>query len=262
MATRPLENKTIVITRSEIKSMEFAQRIKELGGTPVVMPLLSFEPTSLSETEKITFNRLDEFDWLVFTSSNGIDYFFYHAEQLGIEFKENQFKIAVIGENTRITLEKRGFETSILPSEFVAEGLIRAFQKETLESVEILYLQGDLARDLIPTKLTDLGAKVTKLTVYRTICPSVPQDWIELLQQDIDAITFTSPSTIKHFTKVLDGVEWDSWIQKIVVCCIGPITEKAAKSYGIIPSVVPHTYTMEHLLQELILFYKKREGLK
>lgn len=262
MATLPLEGKNIVITRAEKKSLEFAQQIKKLGGTPIIIPLLSFEPTRLTKSEMLQFSRLYDYEWLIFTSSNGVDYFFHHADQLKINFQECKVKIAVIGDKTKLALEEKGFEPSILPNDFVAEGLFEALQKEKMNGMKVLYIQGDLARDFIPTKLSEIGAKVTKLSVYKTVCPSNTKAWVELLQQNIDAITFTSPSTIKHFTHLLEGQEWKQWISKTVVCCIGPITEKAALSFGIKSNVVPRTYTMEHLLHELILYFKKMEGLK
>ncbi|MFZ3588353.1 uroporphyrinogen-III synthase [Bacillus sp. DJP31] len=260
MDTQPLANKTIVITRAEEKSREFARQIKDLGGTPLILPLLAFLPAVLTPMEKLQLNRLNEFDWLVFTSVNGVEYFFQQSEQLSIDTRGLQAKIAVVGDKTKLALKKRGLEAFLLPTEFVAEGLIRDLQNEKLEGKKVLYIRGNLARDLIPKQLGVLGAKVTKLTVYTTVCPTHRLEWLEILNQNVDAITFTSPSTINHFVQLLEGTDWKSWIQRTVVCCIGPITEKAAQTHGIIPNIVPQTYTMDHLLQELLSFFEKRGG--
>lgn len=259
MIKQPLQNKTIVITRTEEKSKQFANQIVGLGGNPIIIPLIAVQPALLSFEEEQIFHQLDQFDWLIFTSVNGVECFLSIAKNLNIDYKNQLPKIAVVGEKTKQLVEEKGMSTALLPDEFVAESLIKVFRNEILENKRILYIKGNLARGILTTELQALGASITELTVYETVCPAKRQDLLALLNMDIAAITFTSPSTIKHFVQLLHGTDWQSWLQRTAVCCIGPITEKTARAYQIIPAVVPKKYTMEGLLEELVVFFQEKE---
>jgi uroporphyrinogen-III synthase len=258
MANQPLRNKTIVLTRDEEKSKQLAEEILALGGNPMLIPLIAFQPAPLSASGEQLTRDFNQFDWLIFTSVNGVEHFFQQLEKLELGVMNTQAKIAVVGEKTKTAIEEKGLHASLLPSEFIAEGLVQAFQHESMENKRVLYIKGNLARNIIPAHLRERGARVSELIVYETICPTKRDVLTNLLCKDIDAITFTSPSTIKHFVQLVEGTNWQRWIRETVVCCIGPVTEKAAISCGIIPTIVPHTYTMDHLLEELILYFQKR----
>jgi uroporphyrinogen-III synthase len=252
----PLEKKTIVLTRNEVKSKELVEEIVSKGGQAIVLPLIDFRSTLLSSSEMELLSNLEEVDWLVFTSANGVNYFFKAIHSLHIALHE-RLNIAVVGTKTKEALTKHGFQPTLLPKEFVAEGLIEGFQQQSIKNKKIIYIRGNLARDLIPKELTRLGADVNELTVYETFCPTVRKELVTLFSNKIDAITFTSPSTVNHFVQLLKGTEWRSWLDEVVVCCIGPVTETAALKAGIIPTIVPDTYTMNHLLNELISYFQK-----
>ncbi|MBM7660642.1 uroporphyrinogen-III synthase [Bacillus mesophilus] len=256
MTTLPLEKKTIVLTRNEVKSKEIVEEIVHKGGQAIVLPLIDFRPTQLSNSEIELLSNLEEVNWLVFTSANGVDYFFKIIHKLHIVLHES-LNIAVVGTKTKEALHRHGFQPTLLPKEFVAEGLIEVFQQQPIKNKKIIYIRGNLARDLIPKELTSLGAKVHELTVYETFCPTETKELVTLFSNKIDAITFTSPSTVNHFVQLLEGTQWKSWLSGVVVCCIGPITEKAAIRAGLIPTIVPHTYTMNHLIDELISYFQK-----
>jgi uroporphyrinogen-III synthase len=254
--TFPLEKKTIVLTRNEDKSKELVEEIISKGGQAIVLPLIDFRATLLSSSEKELLSNLEEVDWLIFTSANGVDYFFQTLHCLHIAL-HNKLKIAVVGTKTKEALLQHGYKPTILPKDFVAEGLIEVFQQQAVKNKKIIYIRGNLARNLIPKELTKLGATVNELTVYETYCPTERAELVTLFTKKIDAITFTSPSTIHHFVELLEGTEWNKWLNQVVVCCIGPVTEKAAKAVGIVPTIVPNTYTMNHLLNELISYFQK-----
>jgi uroporphyrinogen-III synthase len=262
MANQPLSNKTIVLTRDEEKSKQLAEQILALGGNPMLIPLIAFQSASLSASDDQLMRNFNQFDWLVFTSVNGVEHFFQQLEKLEIDFMNIHGEIAVVGGKTKTAIEEKGFHASLLPTEYIAEGLVKAFQNQRMENKHVLYIKGNLARNIIPTHLRGMGARVSELIVYETICPIKREELLNLLCTDIDAITFTSPSTIKHFVQLVDGTNWLPWIREIVVCCIGPVTEKAAISSGINPTIVPHTYTMDHLIQELIRYFQKEEEQK
>jgi uroporphyrinogen-III synthase len=258
MAHNPLQNRTILITRAKEQSSNFAEQVVKLGGTPIVIPLIAFRPAPLSIAEKQLLMNTQKFKWIIFTSVNGVEYFFQLYEKLNDEQPVILGRFAVVGEKTKRALAKKGYTASLIPEEYVAEGLVKAFQDYDIQEENILYIRGNLSRDVIPFHLGEQGANVTKLTVYETICPVKRQELIEVFKKHVvDAITFTSPSTIKHFVHLLKGTDWNSWIQNTAVCCIGPITKRTAIEYGMVPKIVPNTYTMEHLLEELEAFFRK-----
>jgi uroporphyrinogen-III synthase len=259
MANKPLQNRTILITRAEEQGHSFAEQVVKLGGTPIVIPLIAFQPAHLSILEQKLLVNLHQFHWIIFTSVKGVEYFFKLYETLNDGHPSIQSKFAVVGKKTKEALVKKGYSASVIPSEYVAEGLLRDFQNINVKNEKMLYIKGNLSRNVIPDKLKEQGANVSELIVYETICPPRRQELTEVLEKDLDVITFTSPSTIKHFVDLLEGAAWQSWIQGIVVCCIGPITEKSAREYGMVPEIIPSTYTMEYLLQELVNYFQIKE---
>nr|WP_272495708.1 uroporphyrinogen-III synthase [Bacillus pinisoli] len=233
-----------------------ATKIKEQGGIPIIMPLIDFRPATLTNVEKKMLTQLEQVDWLIFTSANGIHYFFKALKNLHIQLNNN-IKIAVVGTKTEAALHNMGYHPTLLPKAFSAEGIVEAFQGRKVYNQSFIYVKGNLARDVISTELTKLGASIQELTVYETYCPTKQDDILRLLHDKIDAITFTSPSTVRHFVQLLEGREWRNWLNDSVVCCIGPITEKAARDAGMFPAIVPSTYTMTHLMNELSSYFQK-----
>lgn len=256
MVTPPLQDKRIILTRNEEKSKELAREIEGMGGKPINMPLIDFRPALLTNSDKQLLAQLNRVDWLIFTSANGVYYFFNVLKQLHINL-DSQVKLAVVGTKTKEALNKVGYQSALLPREYVAEGLIEAFQKEAIKDQTIVYVKGNLSRDIIPLELSRLGANVKELTVYETYCPAKREDYLYLLDERIDAITFTSPSTVHHFIQLFESTQWREWLKSAVICCIGPITERAARNAGIEPTIVPTTYTMNHLIHELSSYFQK-----
>ncbi|MFD1736008.1 uroporphyrinogen-III synthase [Bacillus salitolerans] len=259
MKALPLHHKTIVITRDGKSNEQLAAHISKLGGVPISVPLLDFRLSTITEHEERIIHDLMQYDWIVFTSANGVSYFFELYYKLKKESVLRLPNIAVVGEKTKNSIEERGFIPSLVPKEYVAECLIEMFMQEPIEQKKILLIKGNLARPVLANGLKELGVTVHELVVYETYCPATREQLKQLLHQRVDAITFTSPSTIKHFVQLLRDENWQSWINKTLVCCIGPITQKTALEYGIIPQIVPNTYTLDHLLDELTLFFINKE---
>jgi uroporphyrinogen-III synthase len=259
MYDHPLKNKQVVITRDEKNADQLANQVISLGGIPILLPLISFKPTTLNKNEQKALHDILQFEWIIFTSVNGVHYFFQQYENLLKKKVDRLPKIAVVGDKTKKAMEEKGFTPSLVPRDFVAESLVHAFHQEDLLKRKILFVKGNLARDTIRVGLESLGATVSEVNAYETYCPTSKQDVQKLLQTKVDVMTFTSPSTINHFVKQAEGLKWKSWLEEVVVCCIGPITENAARSHGIEPTIVPSTYTIEHLFLELVLYYKNKE---
>lgn len=240
-----LAGKTVLITRAQHQAKQMSVAVKERSGIPLEIPLLRMEGTSHRQIQHIA-GQLHSYDWVIFTSKNGVAFFLD-----GLETKiPLTIKIAAVGVKTKLELEKRGYQVHFVPTSFVAETFAEEFLKELSGNERILFPKGNLARDVIPVKLREFGVFLDELIVYGTkVNVEKKQELITALKLgEVSIITFTSPSTVDSFVRLLEGTNWREWTKKCTIACIGPITEKEANLY--FPHViVPKEYTVEALLQ-------------
>ncbi|TKI87080.1 uroporphyrinogen-III synthase [Bacillus mycoides] len=240
-----LAGKTVLITRAQHQAKQMSVAVKERSGIPLEIPLLRMEGTSHRQIQHIA-GQLHSYDWVIFTSKNGVAFFLD-----GLETKiPLTIKIAAVGVKTKLELEKRSYQVHFVPTSFVAETFAEEFLKELSGNERILFPKGNLARDVIPVKLREFGIFLDELIVYGTkVNVEKKQELITALKLgEVNIITFTSPSTVDSFVRLLEGTNWREWTKKCTIACIGPITEKEANLY--FPHViVPKEYTVEALLQ-------------
>ncbi|AJH17925.1 MULTISPECIES: uroporphyrinogen-III synthase [Bacillus] len=240
-----LAGKTVLITRAQHQAKQMSVAVKERSGIPLEIPLLRMEGTSHRQIQHIA-GQLHSYDWVIFTSKNGVAFFLD-----GLETKiPLTIKIAAVGVKTKLELEKRGYQVHFVPTSFVAETFAEEFLKELSGNERILFPKGNLARDVIPVKLREFGVFLDELIVYGTkVNVEKKQELITALKLgEVNIITFTSPSTVDSFVRLLEGTNWREWTKKCTIACIGPITEKEANLY-FSHVIVPKEYTVEALLQ-------------
>ncbi|HDR7566752.1 uroporphyrinogen-III synthase [Bacillus mycoides] len=240
-----LAGKTVLITRAQHQAKQMSVAVKERSGIPLEIPLLRMEGTSHRQIQHIA-GQLHSYDWVIFTSKNGVAFFLD-----GLETKiPLTIKIAAVGVKTKLELEKRGYQVHFVPTSFVAETFAEEFLKELSGNERILFPKGNLARDVIPVKLREFGVFLDELIVYGTkVNVEKKQELITALKLgEANIITFTSPSTVDSFVRLLEGTNWREWTKKCTIACIGPITEKEANLY-FSHVIVPKEYTVEALLQ-------------
>ncbi|MGW6193484.1 uroporphyrinogen-III synthase [Bacillus cereus] len=240
-----LAGKIVLITRAQHQAKQMSVAVKERSGIPLEIPLLRMEGTSHRQIQRIT-RQLHLYDWVIFTSKNGVAFFLD-----GLKKKiPLTIKIAAVGVKTKLELEKRGYQVDFVPTSFVAEVFAEEFVRKLSGNECILFPKGNLARDVIPVKLREFGIFLDELIVYGTkVNVEKKQELITALKLgEVNIITFTSPSTVDSFVRLLEGTNWREWTKKCTIACIGPITEKEALLY--FPHViVPKEYTVEALLQ-------------
>ncbi|QWH62840.1 uroporphyrinogen-III synthase [Bacillus mycoides] len=240
-----LAGKTVLITRAQHQAKQMSVAVKERSGIPLEIPLLRMEGTSHRQIQHIA-GQLHSYDWVIFTSKNGVAFFLDSLRKK----LPGTIKIAAVGVKTKLELEKRGYQVDFVPTAFVAEVFAEEFVKKLSGNECILFPKGNLARDVIPVKLREMGVSLEELIVYGTKENVMKkQELIVALEVGkVDIITFTSPSTVDSFVRLLEGTNWREWTKKCTIACIGPITEKEANLY--FPHViVPKEYTVEALLQ-------------
>ena len=252
-----MTKKIIVITRPKDRSQVAADIVTQLGGIPQIVPTLELKLVC-SETLLNLFKRLNELDWLIFTSPSAVESVFKFCPKLKERLKSD-CKIGVIGTKTAKSLEQYALKSDLIPKEYTAEGLLKEFKNYDLKGKVIGIPRTMSARKTLPDGLIEMGAEVIVAKAYES---DIPQDKTkiknlikEIKNYEIDAITFTSPLTAHNLIKELDGTEKTEVIEKlksdkIYVASIGPITYKALKEYGI-ESLSPKTYTVKDMLNNL-----------
>ncbi len=249
----PLHGKRILVTRGKDQAKEFSSKIARLGGIPVEIPLLTFQlPENKSEiVDKLS--KINTYDWLIFTSTNGVEFFFQELTTSSISIVLP--KIAVVGKKTEDTLRKFGYQAEVVPSEFVAEGLIEALRPLISMGDRILLARGNLSRSVLPKELKSLGAYVDDLVMYENVADYKKKaELLELINRnELDVLTFTSPSTVQYFLESVEEIRWG----KFIVACIGPITKKKLEDADIPVTICPSSYTIDGMLDELVCFYKE-----
>jgi len=259
MNTRPLTGITVLVTRGKDQAKEFSEKLSKLGAVPLETPLISFSLPETIEPAKQAIKEIHKYDWLIFTSKNGVDFFFQLLEE-PIKM-EDLPKIAVVGKKTAKALERIGIEPALVPEKFVAEGLIEELKPLVAPYERVLLVKGNLARPILKQSLEEIGACVTDAVVYETKLNSEgKQETIDLLiKGKIDVITFTSPSTVQGFMKILEGLDWHQLLKHSVIACIGPITKQAAEREGLQVQICPENYTIDDMIEAIVNYFAQME---
>lgn len=238
---RPLFGKRIIVTRSREQASVLSEKLEELGAEVIEFPVIKTVPIPDFEfTDPV-------YDWIIFTSANGVRHFISGLKSRGLDVRAmGSAKLAAIGPATASTLEDFGLKVDYIPSEYVAEAIVRDFP-EPVSNKKILIPRAKEARETLPDMLRERGAEVYVTTVYETIAEDSDAAPVkEMIDSGrIDAVTFTSSSTVKNFVN-LTGLS--NLPEAITIACIGPITAQTARGLGLNPSVVAEEYTVEGLV--------------
>ena len=254
--TYPLKNKLFISTRPAGTSDELSRSLNDSGATVLEFPLIEIKPSTLSNKEKTYFTRLEEFQWLIFTSPNGVHYFFEILKEVkGNHHLPENLQIAVIGEKTQKTLAKFGYSAVFVNPGSTAEDFAEPFAghiKASGTKPKVVLPLGNLARTVIQDYLKKL-ADCTRINVYRTEMPeTINTDIADRIENEkYDMLIFTSPSGIKNFLKLFPELV----IQKIRMACIGDTTANAAREKGFRPLVVAQNSSSAGIAESILNYY-------
>jgi uroporphyrinogen III methyltransferase/synthase len=258
MKTQPLAGKKILITRAREQSGEFSDSLKKLGAEPVEFPTIEILPPLYWEEMDRAVDRINGYDWIIFTSANGVRFFFQRLEERGLPLRfPPSLKVCAIGPATANQLKKEGVRVDFTPKEFVAEAILEGFRKMTVQGKRILLARVKQARDVLPKGLKKLGAEVDVVEAYRTIKPKGGQKRLRqlLTEGNVDVITFTSSSTVNHFVDLLKGSDLKTALKGIAIACIGPVTARTATGWGMKIHIQPREYTIPALTQAIVKYF-------
>ena len=251
------KNKRFITTRAKGQSEELRQLFEKTGAELVEMPMIKVKATDLPESEKEYFSRLKNFQWLLFTSLNGVCYFFEKLQQFsGTSKLPACIEIAVIGDKTEMTLNQFGYEPGFKNPGLTGEDFAQAFSPvmETGKTKpNVLLALGNLAKNNIQDRLSKV-ANCTRIDVYQTVMPEeVDSNILKLItDDDYEMMIFTSPSGIQNFVKLAKNIR----PEKLRLACIGTVTAKAAENLGIHPVVVADTPSEEGIFNSIVHYYK------
>ena len=256
---RPLFTKTIAVTRSRAQASDLVEKLTSLGATVIETPTIEINPPEDNYAQLDTaIENLEKYDWLAFTSVNGVDSFFERLFQKGLDARTmGHMKTAAIGPQTAKRLQSYGVRTDLLPETYVAESVVAAFQKENMTGKTVLLPRAATARPILPAALMKMGAKVDEVPAYQTIHVVESRESLlhALRQKEIDTVTFTSSSTVTNFIEWIPKEEKDTLLDGIVFASIGPITTQTAVENGLAVAVTAEAYTIDGLVDAIRNYY-------
>lgn len=262
---KPLFGRRILVTRARSQSSALIKRIEDLGGEPVEMPMIrTVMPSDLSQIDSV-LQQVADFDWIVLTSVNGVEFFFQRLRDLRIDIRKiGKAKIAAVGPKTVEAIEAKGLQVDLIPSNYRAEELIEEMVPLVQPGQKILLPRGDLAREILPQELQRVGCKVVELDIYQTQLDTGDAEKIaSYLEKGIlDIITFASSSTVKNFVKVMRTVrpDFQTLLSTTKVACIGPVTADTAVEFGLTVDAVADPYTIDGLMNAVVQVAQQSSG--
>jgi uroporphyrinogen-III synthase len=255
---RFLQDKVFISTRPRNESKELAELFSNAGATLLEFPMIEIQAATLSENEKEYFNGLTKFQWLVFTSANGVRYFFKNLKEIQSNTNlPETLQIAVIGNKTEKTLNEFGFSASFKNPGSTGEDFAESFIQEIKNGntkPNILLALGNIARTVVHDEL-EKYASCTRINVYETTKPdSINKQVLKQIEDDNYALLiFTSPSGINNFLSLSDSLQKEN----IRIACIGETTAREARKNNITPKVIAKKSTTLGLFESISNFYNK-----
>jgi len=257
--SRPLFGRRILITRPEEQAADFARILTGLGAWCEVFPTIKILPPEAWSDLDRAIGMLSSYEWILFTSVNGVRYFFERLTQAGKDARSlGGIKIGVIGPKTQEALQARGVNPDLVPETYQSEGLAEKLAGYPMQGKKVLIPRPRVAGDDLSKRLQGLGAIVEEVEAYLTRKPEYGQDTLRKLLQtgSFDLITFTSPSTVNNFIEICRDSDIYEEILVIETACIGPVTGKRATEQGFSVAIVPDEYTIDSLAEAIVKYYK------
>jgi uroporphyrinogen III methyltransferase/synthase len=257
---QPLDGRTIVVTRAAAQARSFVELLRADGARVIEAPTIAIEPPTSWEPLDATLDDLGRYTWVVFTSVNGVAMVDRRLRERGQSWRALAAKqIAAIGPATAEALVELGARAAAVPDEFRAERLVARLRPHLRPGDAVLLPRAAQTRDVLVTELRRLSATVTEVPAYRT--RSVEGGGTALREalaaRDVNAVTFTSSSTVRNFAELFSPVEQRTWLDAVVMAAIGPITAATAAEYGLRTDIMPSEYTIPALARAITDYFSR-----
>jgi len=254
---RPLLGKGVVVTRSREQASDLVRLLTDMGACALEFPTIEVVPLPDTGGIREAVNRLDTYDWLVFTSVNGVKYFWDALDAMGKDARAlGGIEIAAIGPATAAALAARGIKADFVPEKYVAESVVEGFLARGVRDKQVLLARASKSREVLPVALVQAGATVTELSVYRTQLAAEGAEDAEdiltgIMEGEVQYLTFTSSSTVNNFFHLLPPERFAPVRNKVRIACIGPITSGTLAKHGFTADIEPKDYTIPALAKAI-----------
>jgi uroporphyrinogen III methyltransferase/synthase len=249
---KPLFGRRVVVTRARAQAGELSRELEALGAEVFEFPTIEIRPPEDFGPLDEAIQNLDSFDWLVFTSVNGVEAFVRRLKHHGLDLRAipRHAKVAAIGPATAQSIEEAGLQVDVTPEEYRAEALIGALKGDALEGNKVLIPRAKVAREILPEKLREAGAEAVVPPAYESVPSSEGKERLkELLDNgEVDCVTFTASSTVENFVRAFGKEEAGRLLSKTRIACIGPITASTARRYNLHVDTEAGQYTIPSLV--------------
>jgi uroporphyrinogen III methyltransferase/synthase len=260
-----------VVTRTADQAGEFAAMLRQAGFAPLLFPAIALEALPPAPLDA-ALDEIASFDWLIFTSGNGVDFFFRRVEERAVApnigsrqdtgaknhspggfapLRENRPRIAVVGQTTAAKLTTRNIPIAFMPDEFVGEALVAGLGD--LTGQKVLLPRAKIGRPEIAALLRAAGAELVEVALYDTVTAVPTAEAQQMLAQGFEVVSFTSPSSVRNFLQLIAGqTAIEQWMETAVILCIGPVTAEAAVANGLTRLVTPDEYSLDGMIAALV----------
>lgn len=257
---RPLFGRSVVVTRAREQASGLAQELARLGADVIQCPTIEIRPLPDYAELDAAIGRLSEYGWLIFTSVNGVRWFWSRLEAAGKDSRAlGLCRVAAIGPATAEALEVRGIRPDFIPERYVAEGVVEGLlARGGVDGVRMLLPRAARAREVLPEELRKAGALVDVISAYETVPAAARKD--EVLERmragSLDCITFGSSSTVENFLSLIPA-ETLRVHPDVRLAAIGPVTAKTLEAHGLPCHIMPEEYTIPALVRALVSHYTR-----
>ena len=252
---KALLGKGVVVTRAREQASSLLSELTELGACCFEFPTIEIAPLDDYAGVRQALAELTAYDWLVFTSVNGVKYFWRELAALGLDTRSlGGRKVAAIGPATAEALAERGVASDFVPEKYVAESVVDGLLALGIKGQKVLIPRAAKAREVLPEELTRAGCRVTVLPVYETRLASAdPAEIVAALQQgEIQYVTFSSSSTVENFFAMIEPEVLRRNLGAAKLACIGPVTARTLEKFGFTAHIQPEEFTIPALVASLV----------
>jgi uroporphyrinogen-III synthase len=242
---------TVLVTRARKQAAPFADALRRAGFTPIFFPVIHIRPLDDLTRLHRAAARLETYDWVIFSSVNAVEIFCDAVPPSRRGSLGTRPRVAAVGPKTRASLEERGIPVAFVPAKYSGEHILPGLG--ALDGVRVLLPRARVARPLLPREIATAGGICDDIPIYDTVPASPDPEGLAALRDGVDAVTFTSPSTVRNFITLTEqaGLNPRSLPGAPVFACIGPVTAAAARETALSPCIIAADYTTDGLIAAL-----------
>ncbi|MBW7995390.1 MAG: uroporphyrinogen-III C-methyltransferase [Candidatus Glassbacteria bacterium] len=261
---RPLFGRKVIVTRAREQASDFSRLLYELGAAVIELPTIKIGPSPDPDAVGGAVAALGTYDWIVFTSVNGVTTFLERIRESGGDIRSlGGAKLCAIGPATAAALESLGLRVEVVPETYLAEEVVNALKAAgEIKGKRILLPRAEIARKVLPDSLREYGAEVDEVPVYSTQAET-PENLDDVKRDleagEIDVITFTSSSTVENFIELVgESAARQAVAGGTLIAAIGPVTAERAAGFGLEAGIVPGDYTVSGLAGAIAAHFRTK----